>query len=91
MYSIHALYASPGSPNTAYKLRPGSLEVRVDQGPVTTDSFAVEGFSLGGKVLAAGQGVEGVRILVDGQHKATTDANGQYRYDRTISYIYEAW
>jgi len=43
----------------------------------------VTGFSVGGRVVDGnGVGVDGVKVTVDGQQRATTDSQGYYKLDQ---------
>ena len=47
------------------------------------------GFSIIGKVVnSKGQGISGVKIIIDGQQKATTNDNGVYKLDEITPGIY---
>lgn len=44
------------------------------------------GFSVGGRVVdGIGMGVDGVKIVVDGEERSVTDKEGHYKLDQVIS------
>jgi len=47
-----------------------------------SEDFRVQGFSIVGKVTnTLGQGIEGVKLLIDGIEKIITGPNGEYKLD----------
>eukprot|EP01018_Ginkgo_biloba_P008909 Gb_02734 [translate_table: standard] len=76
--------------NTIFDVSPPSIEVLVEHNQVTiSQPFQVTGFSVGGRVVnTEGIGVEGVKILVDGRERATTDLGGYYKLDQVTSTRY---
>jgi hypothetical protein len=66
--------------------------VTVDSKPVKLEPFSVIGFSISGKVVnSKGEGIAGVKILIDGQFKATSNDKGTYKLDEITpgNYILE--
>ncbi|GMI76019.1 hypothetical protein like AT3G62360 [Hibiscus trionum] len=58
-------------------------------GAVGGQRCSVTGFSIGGRVIDANDiGVEGVKILVDGQERSITDKEGCYKLDQVTSNHY---
>eukprot|EP00741_Cyanophora_paradoxa_P017414 tig00020965_g16823.t1 len=81
-YSVAARYSSA---YTNFEIEPASLPVSVRAGDVqVAKPFSVVGFSIGGRVVlkAGGAGVAGASVLVDGQQRATTDANGAFMLEK---------
>ncbi|KAH9318973.1 hypothetical protein KI387_020742, partial [Taxus chinensis] len=76
--------------NTIFDVSPPSMELLVEHGQVTiSQPFQVTGFSVGGRVVnSEDTGVEGVKILVDGRERATTDIQGYYKLDQVTSTRY---
>ncbi|KAI3940108.1 hypothetical protein MKW92_014647 [Papaver armeniacum] len=77
--------------NTVFDVSPPSMLVSVEHRHVAvTQKFQVTGFSVGGRVIDGyGVGVDGVVIIVDGQERATTDAQGHYKLDQVTSKRYK--
>ena len=47
-----------------------------------TEGFSVIGFSIQGRVVNhKGEGISGVKIIIDGQQRATTNDKGLYKLD----------
>lgn len=47
------------------------------------------GFSVGGRVVdGTGMGVDGVKIVVDGEERSVTDKEGNYKLDQVISFCH---
>lgn len=58
------------------------MRASVDGKSIQVESFSVIGFSIFGKVVnSKSQGIDGVKIIIDGQQKALTNENGNYRLD----------
>lgn len=76
--------------NTIFDVSPPSMEVLVEHSHVNiSQPFQVTGFSVGGRVVTSeGVGVEGVKILLDGRERATTDVQGYYKLDQVTSTRY---
>ncbi|TYH06259.1 hypothetical protein ES288_A08G142500v1 [Gossypium darwinii] len=96
-YKLHASH-----PDLKIEVR-GSTEVELGfQNGIVEDIFfvagynihgsvvaQVTGFSIGGRVVDANDvGVEGVKILVDGQERSITDKEGYYKLDQVTSNHY---
>ncbi|KAK8998240.1 hypothetical protein V6N11_083633 [Hibiscus sabdariffa] len=80
--------------NTLFDVSPSVVSVSVGHQHVTVpQKFEVTGFSIRGRVIDANDnGVEGVKILVDGQERSITDKEGYYKLDQVTSnqYMIEA-
>ncbi|KAJ0973589.1 hypothetical protein J5N97_021548 [Dioscorea zingiberensis] len=76
--------------NTVFDVSPHSVTVSVEHQHVTIpEKFQVTGFSVGGRVVDGnGVGVEGAKVIVDGQPKAITDGQGFYELDQVTSKHY---
>ncbi|WRX09322.1 hypothetical protein QQP08_001809 [Theobroma cacao] len=76
--------------NTVFDVSPSVVSVLVEHQHVTVpQKFEVTGFSVGGRVIDANDiGVEGVKILVDGQERSITDKEGYYKLDQVTSNRY---
>ncbi|XP_017985122.1 PREDICTED: nodal modulator 1 isoform X1 [Theobroma cacao] len=76
--------------NTVFDVSPSVVSVLVEHQHVTVpQKFEVTGFSVGGRVIDANDiGVEGVKILVDGQERSITDKEGYYKLDQVTSNHY---
>ncbi|XP_050236465.1 uncharacterized protein LOC126686455 [Mercurialis annua] len=76
--------------NTVFDVSPPVISVSVDHQHVTIpQKFQVTGFSVGGRVVDGNDmGVEGVKIIVDGHERATTDKKGYYKLDQVTSNHY---
>ncbi|XP_012474989.1 uncharacterized protein LOC105791465 [Gossypium raimondii] len=76
--------------NTVFDVSPSVVSVSVGHQHVTVpQKFEVTGFSIGGRVVDANNvGVEGVKILVDGQERSITDKEGYYKLDQVTSNHY---
>lgn len=76
--------------NTVFDVSPPSMIVSVEHHHlVISQRFQVTGFSVGGRVVDGnGAGVDGAKITVDGQQRATTDSQGYYKLDRVTSKHY---
>jgi len=64
----------------------------VENSPIQVGSFSVIGFSIVGKAVDSnGKGIQGVKILIDGQQKAITNEQGTYKLDEITpgAYILE--
>lgn len=47
----------------------------------------VTGFSVGGRVIDGNnRGVDGVKVIVDGNERSVTDKNGYYKLDQVKSF-----
>ncbi|OMO63992.1 hypothetical protein CCACVL1_22113, partial [Corchorus capsularis] len=91
MYKLIPYYKGE---NTVFDVSPSVVSVSVEHQHVTVpQKFEVTGFSVGGRVIDANDvGVEGVKILVDGQERSITDKEGYYKLDQVTSnhYMIEA-
>ncbi|KAM7501151.1 hypothetical protein LguiB_000055 [Lonicera macranthoides] len=80
--------------NTVFDVSPPILSVSVQHDHAAiSQKFQVTGFSVGGRVVDGnGIGVDGVKIVVDGQERSMTDREGYYKLDQVTSkqYIIEA-
>lgn len=76
--------------NTVFDISPPTLAVAVEHSHVTVQQkFQVTGFSIGGRVVDGnGAGVDGAKVLVDGQERSITDENGYYKLDQVTSNHY---
>ncbi|EXB28568.1 hypothetical protein L484_009727 [Morus notabilis] len=76
--------------NTVFDVSPPVLSVTVQHQHVTVpQKFQVTGFSVGGRVVDGNDmGVEGVKIIVDGQERSITDKQGYYKLDQVMSNRY---
>ncbi|PPS11625.1 hypothetical protein GOBAR_AA09004 [Gossypium barbadense] len=76
--------------NTVFDVSPSVVSVSIGHQHVTVpQKFEVTGFSIGGRVVDANDvGVEGVKILVDGQERSITDKEGYYKLDQVTSNHY---
>ncbi|KAM0954506.1 putative carboxypeptidase-like, regulatory domain superfamily, immunoglobulin-like protein [Dioscorea sansibarensis] len=76
--------------NTVFDVSPRSVVVSVEHHHVTIpEKFQVTGFSVGGRVVDGNNvGVEGAKVVVDGQSKAITDGQGFYKLDQVTSKHY---
>ncbi|CAH9140431.1 unnamed protein product [Cuscuta epithymum] len=76
--------------NTIFDVSPSSVVVSVMHDHTTVpQKFQVTGFSVGGRVIDAnGEGVDGVKIIVDGQERSVTDNEGYYKLDQVTSKRY---
>ncbi|XVF72762.1 hypothetical protein PTKIN_Ptkin12aG0146400 [Pterospermum kingtungense] len=76
--------------NTIFDVSPSVMSVSVEHQHVTVpQKFEVTGFSVGGRVVDAnGIGVEGVKILVDGQERSISNNEGYYKLDQVTSNRY---
>ncbi|KAK8650653.1 hypothetical protein V6N13_140281 [Hibiscus sabdariffa] len=76
--------------NTVFDVSPSVVSVSVGHQHVKVpQKFEVTGFSIGGRVIDANDiGVEGVKILVDGQERSVTDKEGYYKLDQVTSNHY---
>ncbi|KAF2309701.1 hypothetical protein GH714_004655 [Hevea brasiliensis] len=76
--------------NTVFDVSPPVVSVSVEHQHVTVpQKFQVTGFSVGGRVVDGdGMGVEGVKIIVDGHERSTTDKEGYYKLDQVTSNQY---
>lgn len=76
--------------NTVFDVSPPSMVVSLEhQHLVVPQKFQVTGFSVGGRVVDSnGAGIDGVKIKVDGQQRATTDSQGYYKLDQVTSMHY---
>uniref|UniRef100_A0A1D1Y1N7 Nodal modulator 1 n=1 Tax=Anthurium amnicola TaxID=1678845 RepID=A0A1D1Y1N7_9ARAE len=76
--------------NTVFDVSPPSLNISVEHHHTdVSQKFQVTGFSVGGRVIGDnGAGVDGVKITVDGQLRAITDAQGYYKLDQVNSKHY---
>ncbi|CAI9104879.1 OLC1v1003663C1 [Oldenlandia corymbosa var. corymbosa] len=76
--------------NTVFDVSPPSMLVTVghDHAKII-QKFQVTGFSVGGRVVdGTGMGVDGVKILVDGEERSLTDKEGYYKLDQVTSKRY---
>ncbi|KAL3531546.1 hypothetical protein ACH5RR_010868 [Cinchona calisaya] len=76
--------------NTVFDVSPPSMMVTVghDHAKVV-QRFQVTGFSVGGRVVdGTGIGVDGVKIIVDGEARSNTDKEGYYKLDQVTSKRY---
>ncbi|KAJ9187887.1 hypothetical protein P3X46_003301 [Hevea brasiliensis] len=76
--------------NTVFDVSPPVVLVSVEHQHVTVpQKFQVTGFSVGGRVVDGNaMGVEGVKIIVDGRERSTTDKEGYYKLDQVTSNHY---
>ncbi|KAL0848642.1 hypothetical protein Bca101_021889 [Brassica carinata] len=76
--------------NTVFDVSPPVMPVSVEHQHVTVPKkFQVTGFSIGGRVVDSdSKGVEGVKILVDGNLRSVTDKEGYYKLDQVTSNQY---
>uniref|UniRef100_A0A164YXW9 Carbohydrate-binding-like fold protein n=1 Tax=Daucus carota subsp. sativus TaxID=79200 RepID=A0A164YXW9_DAUCS len=76
--------------NTVFDVSPPFLFVSVQHEHATVpQKFQVTGFSVGGRVVDGNnKGVDGVKIIVDGQEKSITDKEGFYKLDQVTSKRY---
>ncbi|XP_021279934.1 nodal modulator 1 [Herrania umbratica] len=76
--------------NTVFDVSPSVVSVSVEHQHVRVpQKFEVTGFSVGGRVIDTNDiGVEGVKILVDGQERSITDKEGYYKLDQVTSNRY---
>jgi protocatechuate 3,4-dioxygenase beta subunit len=74
---------------TTFDVIPKEKFVEVTSGNVEiAESFVVKGFSLSGRVISNGKGVEGVTIKVNGAKTQVTDSNGYYTLDQLSNGLY---
>ncbi|KAL5996451.1 hypothetical protein ACLOJK_026530 [Asimina triloba] len=87
---IYELWPYYKGENTIFDVSPPSMIVSVEHHHVTISrKFQVTGFSVGGRVVDGnGVGVEGVKIIVDGQIRSVTDWQGYYKLDQVTSKHY---
>lgn len=76
--------------NTVFDISPPTMAITVEHSHVTvTQKFQVTGFSIGGRVVDGnGAGVDGAKVLVDGQERSVTDESGYYKLDQVTSNRY---
>ncbi|CAO2826653.1 unnamed protein product [Amaranthus hypochondriacus] len=76
--------------NTVFDVSPPTVAIAVEHSHVTVpQKFQVTGFSIGGRVVdGTGAGVDGAKVLVDGQERSVTDENGYYKLDQVTSNRY---
>lgn len=76
--------------NTVFDVSPPSMLVSVGQDhAIVPEKFQVTGFSVGGRVVdGIGMGVDGVKIVVDGEERSVTDKEGHYKLDQVTSRRY---
>ncbi|CAL9068218.1 uncharacterized protein LOC135581844 [Musa acuminata AAA Group] len=76
--------------NTIFDVSPSSAIVSIEHyHKQLPQKFQVTGFSIGGRVIDDfGAGVDSAKILVDGQLKTITDAQGYYKLDQVTSKHY---
>ena len=68
------------------------MDIEVKNLPLSLGPFSVIGFSITGKVVnSRNEGIQGAKVLIDGQVRAVTNENGVYRLDEITpgSYILE--
>ncbi|CAI7868845.1 unnamed protein product, partial [Closterium sp. NIES-53] len=72
---------------TVFEMAPKEMAVVVGHADAATaEPFQVRGFSVSGRVEnSAGEGVEGATVLLNGQPRAVTDAQGQYSLHQITS------
>ncbi|CAI6000500.1 unnamed protein product [Closterium sp. NIES-64] len=72
---------------TVFEMAPKEMTVAVGHADAATaEPFQVRGFSVSGRVEdSAGEGVEGATVLLNGQPRAVTDAQGQYSLHQITS------
>ncbi|CAI5474733.1 unnamed protein product [Closterium sp. Yama58-4] len=72
---------------TVFEMAPKEMAVAVGHADAATaEPFQVRGFSVSGRVEdSAGEGVEGATVLLNGQPRAVTDAQGQYSLHQITS------
>ncbi|XP_059659411.1 uncharacterized protein LOC132306162 [Cornus florida] len=73
--------------NTVFDVSPTFMPVSVRHDHATVlQKFQVTGFSVGGRVVDGNDaGVDGVKIVVDGHERSTTDKEGYYKLDQVTS------
>ncbi|CAI5496857.1 unnamed protein product, partial [Closterium sp. Naga37s-1] len=73
--------------STVFEMAPKEMAVAVGHADAATaEPFQVRGFSVSGRVEdSAGAGVEGATVLLNGQPRAVTDAQGQYSLHQITS------
>ncbi|XP_027099594.2 uncharacterized protein [Coffea arabica] len=76
--------------NTVFDVSPPSVLVTVGhEHTKVIQKFQVTGFSVGGRVVdGIGNGVDGVKIMVDGEERSNTDKEGYYKLDQVTSKRY---
>ncbi|WJX79873.1 hypothetical protein P8452_62950 [Trifolium repens] len=76
--------------NTVFDVSPPSVRVNVKHQHVKVpQKFQVTGFSVGGRVVDGNNmGVEGVKVIVDGNERSITDNQGYYKLDQVTSTHY---
>ncbi|CAN6700135.1 unnamed protein product [Malus baccata var. baccata] len=76
--------------NTVFDVSPPVMSITVEHQHVTVpQKFQVTGFSVGGRVVDGNdEGVEGVKIKVDGHERSITDKQGYYKLDQVTSNRY---
>ncbi|PWA55857.1 carbohydrate-binding-like fold protein [Artemisia annua] len=77
--------------NTVFDVSPPSAVVTVQHDHATiSEKFQVTGFSVGGRIVDSnGNGVDGVKIVLDGVEKSITDKEGYYKLDQVTSKKYQ--
>lgn len=76
---------------TSYDLVPNQIALEINGNSVKIpENFRVVGFSANGQVLdSKGNGIEGIKVFVNGKEKATTTQEGRYRLEKMSSGEYE--
>ncbi|KAK9281445.1 hypothetical protein L1049_004347 [Liquidambar formosana] len=76
--------------NTIFDVSPPFVSVSVGHHHVTIpQKFQVTGFSVGGRIVDGNDmGVDGVKIIVDGNERSVTDKQGYYKLDQVTSNRY---
>ncbi|KAF6143365.1 hypothetical protein GIB67_001309 [Kingdonia uniflora] len=75
--------------NTIFDVSPSSMPISVEHRHVkVSQKFQVTGFSVGGRVINEnGEGVDGVKIILDGHERSITDRQGYYKLDQVERFI----
>lgn len=70
-----------------FKISPSEIKFIVDKGTIIlSESFQVKGFVVRGSVVNTDQkGIEGVKIIVNGENLAITDSNGEFILEEMTS------
>ncbi|CDW74259.1 nodal modulator 1-like [Stylonychia lemnae] len=90
-YQVVAVYSENQS---KFQVEPDTIKVVVDAELIQLEPFQVIGFSISGKAVNnKGEGISGVKIVIDGQQKALTNDKGLYKLDEITpgQYILEGF
>ncbi|CAH0724463.1 unnamed protein product, partial [Brenthis ino] len=80
-YNLLALSKSPGQAHISYNIKPNGVPFSVQHDSLyIKNAFEINGFTVIGSVLSspAGDGMSGVRVLLNGEPVATSDASGKF-------------